>query len=341
MIRFLIGLCQIFVVLPARAEDGPSFDCRKASTEIELMICALPSLAADDRDLNAAYTAALKRLPPAGQKILRDSQRDWLKALKIMCLNRVIPQSGKDGYNAECLSLKYREQAEYLSQKALITLPGGQTLIRRQQIAASDGWDYPRDPTTGACQGPDLCLGRLLAYYPAFAAPDLMAALPDGNIIGNDAPDPGESESDFEVIVANRNFLSIRQWFYWNSPIMPHGNGGHFTYTIDLHRARGLTFEAMFRPDRPWRSAITKQVIAQFPAESSEACIARPKFTPKQWDELIFADGKWHLTETELVFEFDQNAFASYRTQECTISLALADLKRFMTAEMLRRIKGT
>jgi uncharacterized protein len=70
MIRFLIGLCQIFVVLPARAEDGPSFDCRKASTEIELMICALPSLAADDRDLNAAYTAALKRLPPAGQKPL-------------------------------------------------------------------------------------------------------------------------------------------------------------------------------------------------------------------------------------------------------------------------------
>jgi uncharacterized protein YecT (DUF1311 family) len=336
MISFLIGLGLILLGLPAHAEEGPSFDCRKASTEIERMICALPGLAAEDVDMNAAYTATLKKLPPAGQKILRNSQRDWLKALKIMCLNRVIPQSGKDGYNAECLSLRYREQAEYLYQKALINLPGGQILIRRQQIAASDAWDYPRDPTTEACQGPDLCLGRLQAYYPAFAVPDLMAALPDGNIIGNDAPDPGESESDFEVIVANRNFLSIRQWFYWNSPIMPHGNGGHFSYTIDLRRARTLTFEAMFRADRPWRSAITQQVVAQFPVESSEFCIARPKFTPKQWDELIFADGNWHLTETELVFDFDQNDFESYRTQECTISVPLIDLKRFMTLEMLR-----
>ena len=150
MIRFLIGLGLIFVVLPARAEDRPSFDCGKASTEIERMICALPSLAADDRELNAAYTAALKRLPPSGQKILRNSQRDWLKALKIMCLNRGIPQRGTDGYSAECLSLKYRQQAEYFYQHALITLPGGQTLIRQQQIAASDAWDYPRDPTTGA-----------------------------------------------------------------------------------------------------------------------------------------------------------------------------------------------
>jgi len=45
------------IVTPAAAQSGPSFDCAKASSEVELAICAMPQLAAADREMAAIYTA--------------------------------------------------------------------------------------------------------------------------------------------------------------------------------------------------------------------------------------------------------------------------------------------
>ena len=39
----------------ARAEGGPSFDCRYAKTPDEIAICHNPSLADDDRRMSSAY----------------------------------------------------------------------------------------------------------------------------------------------------------------------------------------------------------------------------------------------------------------------------------------------
>jgi hypothetical protein len=52
----------------AAAASAPSFDCAKATTAVEKMICADPELAAADRAMAKLYAAAPRSDPMTGQK---------------------------------------------------------------------------------------------------------------------------------------------------------------------------------------------------------------------------------------------------------------------------------
>lgn len=65
----------------AQAQTGPSFDCRKASSEVEKTICADPKLAALDLRVSRAYAEALKRLDARGAEALRQDQRSFQATL--------------------------------------------------------------------------------------------------------------------------------------------------------------------------------------------------------------------------------------------------------------------
>ncbi|WP_210529904.1 lysozyme inhibitor LprI family protein [Rubellimicrobium arenae] len=67
---------------PALAQDGPSFDCAKASTWGERLVCSDPELARLDRNLQARFEAALaaaQAQTPAALLDLRATQRGWIK----------------------------------------------------------------------------------------------------------------------------------------------------------------------------------------------------------------------------------------------------------------------
>src|SRR4051812_42544300 len=82
-IAFLICLA---VVAPAAAQSGPSFDCAKASNEVELAICATPELATADREMAAGYVALAGRLSGlAKDHLIRDQQR-WLAIRNEACV---------------------------------------------------------------------------------------------------------------------------------------------------------------------------------------------------------------------------------------------------------------
>ncbi len=56
----------------------PSFDCARAKSQAEKMICADPGLAAADAAIAANYTAALKRLDSPARKALAQDQQDFV-----------------------------------------------------------------------------------------------------------------------------------------------------------------------------------------------------------------------------------------------------------------------
>lgn len=67
-------------VSPDMADAQASFDCRRASHPSEIAVCRNPELATVDRNLDAAFRAALKRsADPDG---LRAGQRAWLTDLR-------------------------------------------------------------------------------------------------------------------------------------------------------------------------------------------------------------------------------------------------------------------
>ena len=57
----------------------PSFNCSKATHEIEELICADAELAALDVSLNELYQTVLKNTPAAAQKRLKTEQIGWSK----------------------------------------------------------------------------------------------------------------------------------------------------------------------------------------------------------------------------------------------------------------------
>ncbi len=87
MSLFRIFLCALLLVVPvaAGAQDGPTFDCGKAESSAEKLICEDTALAALDRRLAGRFEAALAAATglDAGAKeaedTLRATQRGWIK----------------------------------------------------------------------------------------------------------------------------------------------------------------------------------------------------------------------------------------------------------------------
>ena len=60
------------------ARNGPSFDCRRASTSVERLICRDSGLAALDMILADAYAGVMERLAPGDRTVLRQEEARWV-----------------------------------------------------------------------------------------------------------------------------------------------------------------------------------------------------------------------------------------------------------------------
>jgi uncharacterized protein len=83
--------------------DAASFDCSKAATPVEHMICASPSLSKLDEQTAVAYANSRQgaTLPGSRDAFLRD-QRDWLHQRDVVC------------HDEQCLATSYRLRLERL-----------------------------------------------------------------------------------------------------------------------------------------------------------------------------------------------------------------------------------
>lgn len=86
-------LAIFFLLMLAGNVDAASFDCGKAATEIEKLICGDDELSRLDESLHKAYLQALQRTDMRRQTI--ESQRQWLKSERNVC------------QNAECIKRAY------------------------------------------------------------------------------------------------------------------------------------------------------------------------------------------------------------------------------------------
>ena len=92
----VLSLLSIF----ASAAYGQGFDCTKATTEIEKMICSDKELSALDDTLNETYKAAQKKFPDGN--VMRSLQQFWLKSTR------------NTATDMEKLKKVYRERVELL-----------------------------------------------------------------------------------------------------------------------------------------------------------------------------------------------------------------------------------
>ena len=76
---FLASVLAGILSTTVAAQAAPSFDCSKAGTRVENMICDHPKIAQLDSDLADAYKTALRDSPWASaNKRIRAEQREWI-----------------------------------------------------------------------------------------------------------------------------------------------------------------------------------------------------------------------------------------------------------------------
>ena len=79
-------LCAFIVTLVLTSvASAASFDCEKASSEVEKLICSDDELSSLDEYLNEVYRKALKRTNSKQQLIV--NQKDWLELVRNSCRN--------------------------------------------------------------------------------------------------------------------------------------------------------------------------------------------------------------------------------------------------------------
>jgi uncharacterized protein len=95
------------VTTQAQANPRPSFDCYRARSDVEIAICASPTLAAQDRAIASLYKRIRATSTPAGRAALLADQRQFLRT-RDACY-------GPEGNGIDCLEGALAERVRELN----------------------------------------------------------------------------------------------------------------------------------------------------------------------------------------------------------------------------------
>jgi len=115
--------------------SGPSFDCSKAASAVDKLICSDASLSKADKKMSAAYRRLQKEETPASFVTIQASQRAWLAYVRKSCGDTAKPSDDQGDRNKmqDCLSENYTDRAERL-EALKIQKSGAMTLEPRARF---------------------------------------------------------------------------------------------------------------------------------------------------------------------------------------------------------------
>ncbi|RKZ56720.1 MAG: hypothetical protein DRR16_25095 [Candidatus Parabeggiatoa sp. nov. 3] len=100
----------LFLITTTLAAAG--FDCQKASTDVERMICDKPQLSKADEKMDNAYQQLRKVLPNVERELLKQEQREWLDYRDFELLNCIKPNCEVHFYEVRIKQLGPVEQTD-------------------------------------------------------------------------------------------------------------------------------------------------------------------------------------------------------------------------------------
>lgn len=104
VVRTLFMTIFLLVISLAHYARAASFDCGKAATPTEMLICARPDLSSLDEELQRRYQVALRTVKPAVAPSLKREQANWLRYVRDICLD------------VDCLHGAYEARIDLLSK---------------------------------------------------------------------------------------------------------------------------------------------------------------------------------------------------------------------------------
>lgn len=316
-------------VLGLGTARAASFDCAKAATAREKLVCSDPKLSAADDALAESYRAALEPLSPDAQKELREGQRGWLRYLDTICgtgRKAIPPAANRYDTPASCLQTRYAVRQRQLDHATFVA--GKLVIARHESFAATPSDDrdkfierdiaYPQiDRPSGEAER------RWNVAVRARAAADATT------------PPTGENPQmdvwlDYNVKWATPALISVVFDVSWYGHGAAHPNSGQTAFNWLIEDKRVLAPTDLFDDGKPWRDALARVVFAQLQQRGA----ANELFVKSATElaRLVADPRRWALESDGLHILFEQYEVGPYVLGHPEVIVAWADLKPMLRA---------
>ena len=224
-----------------------SFDCGKATSPRERVICGSGVLSELDGQLGRVYAARRALLSADGRALLQISERNWLGYVATVCPLSAPGQAGVRRKAEDCLQGRYQER---LAQLTEVGRRMGPFVFNRVDLFAAE----PAADDGGQVAGFDV---QHLSY-PQIDAPMSAAArawnTQNARSLGKgDDCGQGDEDTSYVLGLANARLISVQWTEYLYCHGTPHGMFGVKTQNIVLSPSfRQMTVQDMFGPDDGW-----------------------------------------------------------------------------------------
>lgn len=313
MIRLFL-IAGVFIFLSSHAEAA-SFDCKKAKSEVEKVICSDENLSDLDERIAAAYHNALSKLSPEGQRILRDGQRRWLKTLPKGCY--YAPTDLR-----ECLERAYRER---LGDLSLAAVRVGKYLFSRVDL-----YDVTSDMNSDGAPN----IYNYHSAYPRIDSPVTAETRQwnldnqqSGSFIGEcegEGGTGGSEESGYSIEQTGKTSLQFTFFNHYYCNGMAHGQGQTWFVNVDVARSLGpLIAVDLFNNDTEWQDFLVQRSLEKLkhevPDVSSKTDIVK---------EVVSNSENWAIDKKGLLIIFASYTIDGYPSYD--VLVPWADLKPYL-----------
>ena len=278
----------VVLSLAAAPAQAASFDCAKASTEVEKAICANPDLSRSDEVLARAYATALGGLSDEAKAAMQAGQREWLGFAALACTTDAKPfTTALTDEQQGCLNAVYRSRISELAQSRM---EGDWRVYPKTSYSLVD------DPDPDSYQG----VATKEISSPRIDEESEIASSFNALMDDTDAalqPDPkGEDYLTADTIetttitsVGTRR-ISLRMDSYWMGHGAAHGNYAITYAHFLIERQRMLDASDLFTGEG-WAEALGKMALDELDRtveggiwEESRADVPAAAADPSRWN---------------------------------------------------------
>ncbi len=274
-----LAVCMV-VGLPAGAQPKPGFDCAKASSAVDRLICSDEGLARLDRELAGRFEELHRTLSSEGFAVLRSNQLKWLSS-RNRCVAAEVPKDRSVG----CVSDLYTDRADDLNTHyktaGSLSIENRETTrhLQRLRVDESDSHPWLVGPKARVDAFNRYLSQRLNLAKGLFAASGLQL----------DAKPSGDTTfmRNYDIHRFDDRLISIRILQYHES-YFGHGWRAEYTINWDLRRDRPLRIADIFDPGKDWQQGVYDQAM-KYLHEQGET------HDPESWfnSEAVDDDDAW------------------------------------------------
>jgi uncharacterized protein len=311
----LIASLLVIFLMPSIA-TAASFECHNPATRFEKIVCADPKLSAQDVVMTHRYEADLQLLSDQGETYLRAGQQQWLKVVKLLCLD-----SSKNANPTSCMRRQYADRIDDLNSAVISSGPfvfsrvDNYTSIGKQEVTGR--------PLEQHSSLPRIDRPMLPITVQWNAAIVRSAASARANWCFGDAETSGDHFTSFKIRSATPDLINVEMLHIEQCAAgAPSQTMSNVSYLLKpaLHR---LKTEDVFKPDSGWET---------FLSDRASRILNPDPFFAGGINKIVRDPAAWSFTKAGLLISFNPGVADAIASGILEVTIPWTDLDRFLVA---------